>query len=106
MKAQRLLFLNSLTCALIPFSNIDIDIHHSKELTVQCAQIGEQNVWVTECWFAGQCERKFSVTTRAAIRSKCFDVIFLIFLNEDIKLNKENFKQTIDDFFRKKALSP
>jgi len=75
MKAQRLLLLNSLTCALIPFSNIDIVIHLSKELTVQCAQRGEHNVCVRECWFAGQCERKLSVTTRTAVRSECFEDI-------------------------------
>jgi len=76
---------------LIPFSNIDIDIHHSKELTVQCAQIGQQNVWVTECWFAGQCERTFSVTTRAAVRSECFDVINNSFKKLKYKIEQRKF---------------
>jgi hypothetical protein len=41
--------------------NIDIALLHSKELSVQRAQIRLDYVWVRVCWLAGQCGRKFSV---------------------------------------------
>jgi len=52
--------------------NTDIVFHHSKELTVQYAQIGEHNVWVTVFWLAGQCEEKCSVENQPLNRAKCF----------------------------------
>jgi len=68
MKTHSLLLLNCwmfdynvIKNYLILFSNIDIVFPHSKELTVQCTQTGKNNVCVTDCRFAGLCERKFSV---------------------------------------------
>jgi len=67
MKTHSLLLLNSWCFVYnviknysMLFSNIDIVFHHSKELTVQCTQTGENNVCFRECRFAGLCEREFS----------------------------------------------
>ena len=56
----------------ILFIDIDIILHHSKELTVERTQIGEHNVWVRVCWLAGQCEGKFSIQNQPRRRAKCF----------------------------------
>jgi hypothetical protein len=50
--------------------NIDKVFHHGKELSVQCVRTGEKNVWVRVCWYAGQCERKFSVENQLLSRGK------------------------------------
>jgi len=52
--------------------DIDIVLHNSKEMTVQCAQIEEHNIWVRECWFWRQCERKYSVENQTFRRAKSF----------------------------------
>ena len=49
--------------SVILVMNIDIELHHSKELTVQSAQTAERNVWVKECWLAGQCGRNLASKT-------------------------------------------
>jgi hypothetical protein len=56
--------------------NIDKAFHHNKELTVQCVQTAEHNVWVRVCWLAGQCEGKFSVENQLLSRAKGFAGIF------------------------------
>jgi hypothetical protein len=56
--------------------NINKVFHHSKELTLQCAQTVEQNVWVKVWWLAGDCEGKFSVRNQLLSRAKCFADIF------------------------------
>jgi hypothetical protein len=61
---------------LILLMSIDIVLHHSKELTAQCTQTGEHNVWVRVCWLAGQCEGTFSVENQLLSRAKCFAGIF------------------------------
>jgi len=58
------------------FSNIDIVFHHSKELTVQCTQTGENNVCFRECRFAGLCEREFSFQNQTLSLAKCFASFF------------------------------
>jgi len=50
--------------SVILVMNIDIVLHHSKELTVQSAQTAERNVWVKECWLAGQCWRSLASKTK------------------------------------------
>ena len=79
MKTQSLLILycwrfvyNVIKNYLILFSNIDIVLPHSNELTVQCTQTGENNVCVRECRFAGLCERKFSVQNQSLSLAKHF----------------------------------
>jgi hypothetical protein len=56
--------------------NIDKVFHHTKELTVQCVQTAEHNVWVRVCWFAGRCEGKFSVENQLLSRANGFAGIF------------------------------
>jgi len=74
--------------------DIDTVFHLSREVTVQCAQIGEHNVWVRVCWLAGQYEGKYSVQNRTFRTAKCLSDIQKkkIFIDEKLKFNKENFK--------------
>ena len=42
-------FQTALDVSLVLVINIDNVLHHSRGLTVQCAQVGTGNVWVSVC---------------------------------------------------------
>jgi hypothetical protein len=77
--------------------NIDKVFHHNKELTVQCAQTGERNVWVRVCWLAGQCEGTFSVENQLLSRAKGSASIKKIYLQMKAKPEQRKFYATINN---------
>jgi hypothetical protein len=58
---------------------------------------------------AEQCEGKFSVENRTLTEAKCFSDILRrkkIFIDAKLKFSNENFKQTADDFFKDRTITP
>jgi hypothetical protein len=86
--------------------NINKVFHHNKELTLQCAQTGEQNVWVRVCWLAGDCDVKFSVENQLLSREKCFaGILKKIICRSTLKFSNENVMQPLDCFFNDKTIT-